>query len=142
MLNPRGFTLLEFTVAIIVLGVLVTMAVPNYIIYVNRMKNQEAEHILSILYAEQVKYAGNHSGGYASMIDDLDVSFPDDPKHFDPPTLASPGASINCGGTALRYVASIEVIDGSYTLYALKSGQIVCTPCPSTTCQKMGYTTF
>lgn len=134
----KGFTLLEVIVAIVVLAILTTMALPRYYSLVRKVSNQEAETILLSLYLEQMKYAKENSA-FCTDVAQLDVEIPVPKKFQAVPGGAALHGTTACGGTTVAYLASMTSVDGNYTLYVLADGSVACSPCPSTICQSMGY---
>ncbi len=56
----RGFTLIELMIVISIMGVLTAVAVPNYVRYVNKSKQNEAKVNLESLYAAEKSFYFNH----------------------------------------------------------------------------------
>ncbi len=74
--NKHAFTLVEIIVVLIIIGVLVAMAIPNYMIGVNRTYARDAMHNLLSIGAGQLTYKQNNPnynycttacGDYASI---------------------------------------------------------------------------
>ncbi|MCM8783045.1 MAG: prepilin-type N-terminal cleavage/methylation domain-containing protein [Candidatus Omnitrophica bacterium] len=79
----RGFTLLELLIVIIIVGVLATLALPNFLRGVERARWSEAKSVLGALRGAQIRYKAQYETGYATSINDLDVSITGDTgKHF------------------------------------------------------------
>lgn len=53
--NKKGFTLIEIIVVLVIMGILIAIAVPSVLGYVNKAKEQrylsDAEHIILVLKA-------------------------------------------------------------------------------------------
>lgn len=137
--KKRGFTFSEVVVVIIIIGVLASLAFPRFQIQMMKVKNQEAAQILTVLWQEQRDYF-KQNGDYTNALGDLAVDIPA-PKNFTAPVVVKNG-NVNCGGGPQSYVARMASNDGAYTLYSIENGQIVCTPCPGTLCQQMGFPVF
>ena len=63
----RGFTLLEIMVTVAVLGVLVTIALPRYEVFIAKSRKSEAKINLGVIYSLQQTYFLKHNtyfGGY------------------------------------------------------------------------------
>jgi prepilin-type N-terminal cleavage/methylation domain-containing protein len=80
----RGFTLVELSVVIVVIGVLAAFAVPKFAQSVERSKASEAFSYLNAIRSSQENYH-NRQGAYATCFTDLDVSMTA-PKYFNVPT--------------------------------------------------------
>lgn len=78
--SQAGFSLVELTIAVIVIGVLATFAVPRYMRTVERAKAGEAFAYLSEIASSQARYNAQH-GEYSSTLVDLDVVL-GAPNHF------------------------------------------------------------
>ena len=113
----------------------------------DKVKNQEAIQALGVIYAKQMEYAKDNSGVYGNNLGNLDNIIDDTTlKHFENLDLANAGSprQVTCGGTDYDYVASLERKGGSYYLYALKNGKIICDlgsadSCADPVCKRMGF---
>jgi|SaaInl4_150m_RNA_FD_contig_31_23779_length_1004_multi_4_in_0_out_0_2 prepilin-type N-terminal cleavage/methylation domain-containing protein len=85
--NQGGFSLVELTIVVVILGVLAMMGVPRYQQVVERTKASEAFTYLAQIEATQERYNAVH-GEYAQRISDLDTEIPT-PNHFSIGTLTS-----------------------------------------------------
>jgi prepilin-type N-terminal cleavage/methylation domain-containing protein len=79
-----GFTLVELSVVIVIIGVLAAYAVPKFAQSVERSKAGEAFNYLNAIRSSQESY-NNRQGVYATCFTDLDVSMTA-PKYFNVPT--------------------------------------------------------
>lgn len=75
-----GFSLVELTIVVVILGVLAMMGVPRYQKVVERAKAAEAFTYLAQIEGAQERYNAR-TGTYAQSIGQLDTSIPQ-PKHF------------------------------------------------------------
>ena len=78
--RKSGFTLVELTIVVVILGVLATFAIPRYMRVVERSKAAEAFVYLAEIQSGQAIYHAQKDT-YASDLLDLDISVPD-PNHF------------------------------------------------------------
>lgn len=62
MLNKKGFTLIELIVVIIILGVLATIAIPQYLNMIEKGKVAKAKAHLIMLRTAQKLFAAEHNG--------------------------------------------------------------------------------
>lgn len=150
--NFQGFNLTEVTIVIVILGFLAAMAMPNLRYAVQKIKNQEAVNALMAIYAEQIDYY-RRMGDYAERLEDLDITFSNmELKNFTIPQglgddlrqdvlCPSPGR-----GTNKLSVARVNPKAGGFELlilgdlnYPEDMGKVVCKPCNSTACQKLGF---
>ncbi len=134
----QAFTLLEIIIVVVIIGVLAAMAFPSYQIQMLKVRNQEAVRILTVLWEAQKDYSRDNNG-YTTNMADLAIDIPA-PRNFQPAVLVNnPTTTVSCGGPGQNYLVSIQDNTANYTLYALTDGRIVCTPCPGSVCQKMGF---
>ena len=85
--GQSGFSLVELTIVVVILGVLAMMAVPRYQTAVERAKGAEAFNFLAQIEAGQERHNAR-TGEYAQAISQLDVKVPT-PKHFSVGTFTS-----------------------------------------------------
>lgn len=80
--NPQsaGFSLVELTIVVVILGVLSMMAVPRYQTAVERAKAAEAFTYLSQIEGAQERHNAR-TGEYAKNLNGLDIKIAK-PKHF------------------------------------------------------------
>lgn len=79
--NPRaGFSLVELTIVVVILGVLATFAVPRFMSTVEKTKASEAFSYLSQLETAQARYNAEN-GKYANRRNKLDIDI-DKPEFF------------------------------------------------------------
>ncbi len=78
--NTKGFTLVELSVVIVIIGVLAAFAVPRFRNAVERSKASEAFNYLSAVATAMERYHGRQ-GTYADVLDKLDIKM-SVPKYF------------------------------------------------------------
>ncbi len=64
MKKSSGFTLIELIIVLVILGVTVGLAAPNYFVTMERTRTNEAQTNLQAIYMGQKIYALNNSGNY------------------------------------------------------------------------------
>lgn len=129
--NNRGFTMTEIVVSIIILGILVSMALPRYTFVAEKMRSGEAISILDALKNAQIRYR-YETGAFTSNINDLDLSLPI-PSSFSFPSVANTDP-----------IALIQRNDPNTYHYILginEDGTITCdiNGSPPDTCTKLGF---
>ena len=73
--NNKGFTLVELIVAIIIVGILASFAIPRFTVYTYKAKATEFTMLLVQIYAAEETYEGE-VGKYADM-QELDIEIPE-----------------------------------------------------------------
>lgn len=74
-MSKKGFTLIELVVAILIIGILATIAMPRYIRVVEKGRAAEAKNILGLIRAAQVSY-GIEIDFYTTDIPSLSLDVP------------------------------------------------------------------
>ena len=71
-LSRRGFTFIEIMVVLIIVGVLASMAIPDFIASTERARAQDAQNNLLSIYAAQLNYYNNNNqaGFFTGTCDD------------------------------------------------------------------------
>ena len=145
--SKKAFTLMEVMTVIFILVSLMVMILPNFRLYLQKMKNQEAEQILLVIYAAQSEYARENGGSYTANLADLDIEIdPDSLKNFTLPDEDLIDNTVSCQEGAKMSLARMPANGWSYTLHVLEDqvddsddGKIVCVPCDSSECIRMGF---
>lgn len=70
--KQAGFSLVELTIVVVVLGVLATFAVPRFMMAVERAKASEAFSYLSEIASAQSRHNAR-TGEYSAVLGDLDI---------------------------------------------------------------------
>jgi prepilin-type N-terminal cleavage/methylation domain-containing protein len=78
--DRKGFTLVELTVVIVVIGVLAAFGVPQLLTMIERSKAGEAFHYLASVREAQETYL-TRQGTFARNVADLDIQLPP-PRYF------------------------------------------------------------
>jgi type IV pilus assembly protein PilA len=86
--NKAGFSLVELTIVVVILGILATFAVPRFMSSVERTKASEAFSYLAQIESAQARHNAER-GIYANDVDSLDITI-DAPEFFD---VSNPSSS-------------------------------------------------
>lgn len=138
----KGFLLSENIIAIIILGMLVALAIPNFKWIIDKSHSMEAIPILDSLRDGQVVFRAENES-YSTEVGWLDLDFKPPSAYFLYPEAieTTTGICSELPGLALGQMETDVSISPGYILYILEDSTIACQPknCSSNACQKMGY---
>jgi type IV pilus assembly protein PilE len=109
----KGFTLLELIIVVIVIGILVSIALPKFITVTEKARAADAFAILGTMRSAQLRYYGQY-GDYSADCTILDVTTTTS-RYFNTPTCA-----------AADPIVSVLRLGGAYTLTIDEDGTIKC----------------
>jgi len=144
----KGFTLLELMVVLIILGVLVSLGMPQYAIAVEKARTAEAISLLGAIRSAQLRYAEEHDGNYKTFCKldgsgndcsgiDIDIPLP---RFFTVPWAHKYNTTPPIVGAVSRNdVDRNTALFGNYVLYIADNGNICCNDSGvSGTCDRLG----
>lgn len=129
--NNKGFTFVEMIVVVIVIGVLITLALPNYRYVVEKTRSGEGLQLLESIRHAQLAYYYENDNTFANDLDDLDIEIPT-PVHFSGLT----DSDIHSPGNFTDPIGEVSRSSGDYDITISANGTINCTPVAF--CAKLG----
>lgn len=123
-----GFTLMELVIAMVIIGILTAIAIPNYTAYIARSNRSEARSGL-IEAANWMERWRTERGRY------------DDPANANNPPPTFPWAQIPAAGAA-RYTVAVAATPATYAITATAVGTMAGDPCTTLTIDQTGARTF
>lgn len=136
----KGFTLIEMVVVVIIMGILISIAIPRFQGAIEKSRTSEAMSFLGTLRLAYVNYYNVHGDWVAGFHNASYVDIEGTPKHFGTPTVCCP----NCIGSFNEIAflnRSTNTEFGRYVLSITIDGQIYCSPgagSPADVCQRLG----
>ena len=110
----RGFTLLEILIVVIIVGIMATVAMPQFTKMIERAKEAEAMSNLSAVRAAQKVYALDNNGAYTDTIGDLFVELETSSDwDFTTATTGSGTATRNGGSATYDGMTIVLDVDGT-----------------------------
>jgi len=76
MEKQRGFTLLELLMVVIIIGILASMALPQFLKSTERARSGQVISLLSSLRASEARYYAQNSSVYTTTLANLDITMP------------------------------------------------------------------
>ena len=77
MTNRKGFTFIELMIVVVILGVLVAIAVPNFISMQNRTKESKVKSACYTVQLAVEDYAVRNDGNYPDNVEQIKTLLPD-----------------------------------------------------------------
>lgn len=118
-----GFTLIELMVVVVIIGILASLAIPQYTKTVERSHQSEAITNLGIIRGAQLRYYAEYNE-YTAISGNLDIDFPTAAKYFDYSVVGAIAASL---ATATRKTSVENNNYGNYTIRISEAGVITIT---------------
>jgi prepilin-type N-terminal cleavage/methylation domain-containing protein len=74
-----GFTLIELMIVVAIMGILVTIAIPNFVRMISRAKEAKVKNAAHMLQLAAEDYAVRHDGIYSDAAAEVGPLLPEDP---------------------------------------------------------------
>jgi len=145
-----GFTIMEMAVAIVILGILASMALPYMGTALETMRSKEGVALLQSIYQAQLAANADIAEGriLTYSMGTLDITYTTAPDAFAPAVLDFDGSGVPppviIGGVSYGVYAHTARLTTAYTLYIqgdtglnAVAGRILCDP--QSSCQPMRY---
>ncbi len=133
-MRNKGFTLIELLVVILIIGILLALVIPNFVLFQERARRSSVKNNMHIVQTVMEAYATDHYGAYPSEdyegaweIDDDEVANPacyfpgGDPFDPEDPEAGKPGQFPTNPYTGKRY--NTEEEDMLYAVEEVELGQ-------------------
>ena len=75
-MNKKGFTLIELLVVILIIGILLALVIPNFVLFAERARRTSVKNNMHVVQTVLEAYATDHSGNYPG--EDADWTDPGD----------------------------------------------------------------
>jgi prepilin-type N-terminal cleavage/methylation domain-containing protein len=82
-IGRSGFTLIELTIVVVIIGILAAIAIPKFNIAANNAKVREADLVLKHVYQAQLTFIANNNSGQTSDLTDLESVGYSAPAHME-----------------------------------------------------------
>ncbi len=76
MKTKKGFTLIELLVVVLIIGILASIAIPQYFKVVEKARVAEATSLIASIKSAEERYLAS-GGMYTENFTDLDIAYPD-----------------------------------------------------------------
>jgi prepilin-type N-terminal cleavage/methylation domain-containing protein len=76
-MNKKGFTLIELLVVILIIGILLALIIPNFVLFQERARRTSVKNNMHVIQTCLEAYATDHNGNYPS-VDNSDWTDPED----------------------------------------------------------------
>lgn len=132
--NNAGFTLIELLVVVLIIGILSSIALPQYTKAVKKARGAEAlTAVKALADAQSIYYMANGSYSIDNNQDNLDIQIPE-LKYF---SIGTGGYSCNSASGSVCGVGAVNKTGGpsiSSLIFKLDGGKVVERKCSGSEC--------
>jgi prepilin-type N-terminal cleavage/methylation domain-containing protein len=65
-MNKKGFTLIELLVVILIIGILLALIIPNFVLFAERARRSSVKNNMHVIQTSLEAYSTDHNGNYPS----------------------------------------------------------------------------
>jgi len=142
--NKSGFTLIELLVVVLIVGILASIAIPQYFKAVEKSRIAEATSVLTTVKSAQERYLAG-AGGYASDLNNLDITYSNlttaliSLRYFNAGLATTAGTSYLLTLTRTTTNSSVTSRYGAYSIQInIPAAPVaVVSACPGTNCAEL-----
>ena len=130
----RGFTLMEIMITVVILGMILSFALPGFLNAMEKNMSVEATSTLITLLGAERRWSLDNAGAFTNNINNLDIQLPA-LSNFCAPVLNTVNPIVSLG----RKSNAGDCVGIQYTLAITSAGVVSCANGTSTICGKLGY---
>jgi prepilin-type N-terminal cleavage/methylation domain-containing protein len=101
-MNKKGFTLIELLVVILIIGILLALIIPNFVLFQERARRTSVKNNMHVIQTCLEAYATDHNGNYPT--EESDWTDPEDMFYGNGPLNPYTGYKYNVENEDLLYV--------------------------------------
>lgn len=113
----KGFTLIELLVVVLIIGILASIAIPQYFKVVEKSRVSEAMSLIASIKSAQERYLAR-GGNYTSDLTKLDISYPNMTANNLPGKFFNLGVSAGNCASGPCYVITVQRYQNNATVAA------------------------
>lgn len=76
-MNKKGFTLIELLVVILIIGILLALIIPNFVLFQERARRTSVKNNMHVVQTSLEAYAVDHNGNYPNEDIEWDIDNPE-----------------------------------------------------------------
>jgi len=131
----KAFTLLELIIVVIIMGILISIAIPTFRVSIEKARSAEGISILGDIRLAQTRYFASYDT-YTWEPTRLDITISSSRFYNYSPLPCDTQPGMSCAFASAERIPNAE--DWQYTLYITKNGDIYCDDLDGPYCAKLG----